>query len=297
MLYCEPVIPDMFWIIIGLMSVVAAALYALGKAMAKSDFEAMAKTEVRQLVISVAIGFGAIGLALSLCGISSVLLTYVKASVVNIPGQLDQFRLAEVYLNTLIDNVGRPTLIELQALSYISFFAPSLIRTSTGFNPLVTLRTFEAVIDIINGFIFAPIVASLSIQLITMSLVQVLAFSVVLPAGIVARAFVLTRDGGTFLIALAIGMYFLWPFLYVINYELSVRLWPELTLTPTAPTTAVQEFSSAGYFPTLQILDRAFNLFDFGSKLILQALILPLLNITIFIGFVRIFAEFLMSIR
>jgi hypothetical protein len=296
MLYCSVNVPDMFWIAIALMGTVVALFYMLGRILAKSDFEAMARVEMREVIISIAIAFGAVGLAFSLCNISTAALPFFSEA--KKVGDFDQFRLAEIYLGDLSNSVGVPTIMNLESVAYSTYLLQATVRSSTGVNFMSVFRTLGESIGILASLIFAPLLASLNIQLISMSLSKYLALSIILPAGIITRAFKPTREGGAFLIALAIGMHFLWPFLYLINYELTLRLFTTLQ-TPVAPPTALASFTGAK--PIFDIvnmmIDFMFNNLSYGSQLLLQGLVLPILNITLFIGFVKVFSDFINNIR
>lgn len=296
MLYCSVSVPDMFWIVVALMGALVALLYMLGKMLQKSEFEAMARVEMREVMLSIAIAFGAVGLAFSLCNISTAALPFFSEA--RKIGDFDQFRLSELYLSDLSNSVGVPTIMNLELVSYSSYLLQATVRSSTGVNFMTTLRALSDSVGIIAAFIFAPLIASLNIQQISLSLAKYLALAIILPAGIITRAFKPTREGGAFLIALAIGMHFLWPFLYLINYELTLRLFDVLQ-TPVAPPASLASFSGAK--PVFDIVnmmhDTIFNNLSYGSQLLLQGLVLPILNITLFVGFVKVFADFINSIR
>lgn len=300
MLCCSVEVPEMFWIVVLFMGAIIALFYMLGKALAKSEFEAIAKVELREILVSIAIAFGSVGLIFALCNLSTAVLPLFSESLAAVGGgttaqcELDQFKLAEVYIGTLTNGVGVPTIINLEALAFSTYLTQSSVRTSTGVNVLAGLRTFSDSISILVGLIFSPLLASLNVQLIAMSLAKYLALAVILPAGIVTRAFKPTREGGAFLIALAVGMHFLWPFLYIINYEITLNTF---TILPVQ----VEKPPVPSAFPGLEMIDLTIdmvfrNLLN-GSQLLLQGLILPVLNITIFIGFVRVFSDFIMSIK
>lgn len=300
MLYCsafgeQEIIPDMFWIVVLFMSAVIALFYMLGKLLSKSEFEAFAKIEMREILVSIAIAFGSVGIVFGLCNLSTAVLPLFSKSLEAVGGaDMDQFRLAEVYLGTLANSIGVPTIINLETLAYGAYLIQASVRTSTGVNVLAATRTFSDAIGLLIGLIFSPLLASLQVQLITMSLAKYISLTVILPAGIVARAFKPTREGGAFLIALAVGMHFLWPFLYLINYEVTLRVFELLPVQMAQPPVP-------SAFPGTEMInltiDMVFNNLQNGSQLLLQGLVLPVLNITMFIGFVRIFSEFIMSIR
>lgn len=295
MLYCNAFIPDLFWIAVSLMVAVIAILYMLGKAFSKSEFEALAKVEFRELIISIAIAFGSIGLVLGLCNLSTAVIPFFSKSLESVGGgDFDQFQLAEVYISTMSNSVGVTTIVNLEMLAYSTYLIPSSIRTSTGVNILTPFRTFSDSINVLVGIIFSPLIASLNVQQISISVAKYIALSVILPAGIVARTLKPTREGGAFLIALAIGMHFIWPFLYLINYEITLNVFtivPSKIEAPPAPSA----------FPGLEmidiVIDAAFRNLSNGAQLLLQGLILPVLNISIFLGFVKVFSEFILSIK
>jgi hypothetical protein len=44
-------------------------------------------------------------------------------------------------------------------------------------------------------------------------------------------------------------------------------------------------------------IDQIFNNFSRGSQLLMQGIVLPMLNITLFVGFIRIFSEFISGLK
>jgi len=299
-LTCTAYIPDLFWIVLIMMFSVVAVIFMLGKILTRTDFEAMAKVELREAILSAVIAFGAVGLSLVLCDVTLSLIP-IFGSVNSVFQQAgaeipDHFRPAETYLSALTNNVGVPMIMNLEALAFTSYLAQTTIRSTTGVNFLAALGTLSSVIGIFVGLIFTPMIASINVQLISLSLAKAVGLAVVLPAGIVARAFKFTREAGGFLIALGIGMYFLWPLLYVINYEVSLRMLPGLTeLVAIAPPTNLSAFPSPDMVNIF--IDQIFNNFSRGSQLLMQGVVLPMLNVTLFVGFIRIFSEFISGLK
>jgi hypothetical protein len=154
---------------------------------------------------------------------------------------------------------------------------------------MASFRVLSDSIGIITGLIFGPLLASLNVQLITLSLSKYLALAIILPAGIAARAFKFTREGGAFLIALAIGMQFLWPFLYLINYEISLGISPLNIQAGASPQAAFSpSLGTSTAFDDIYLLiyggNGLFSNISYGSQLLLQGLVLPVLNLTSFEG-------------
>jgi len=298
-LTCTAYIPDLFWIVISLMFAFVAIVFGLGKILTRSDLEATARTELREVVLSIAIGLGCVGMALALCNTTVFIIPFFenvnnvfKGANMEIP---DHFRPAEMYLSILTNNIGVPMIINLEALAFTSYLAQTTVRSMSGINFLSATGTLSNVIGFFIGLIFSPMISSINIQLLAMSIAKATGLAVILPAGIVARAFKFTREAGSFLIALGIGLYFLWPILYIINYEISLRIFPTLDLIVIEPPTNLSAFPSPDMVNIL--IDQMFNNFSRGSQLLLQGLVLPLLNMTIFISFVRVFSEFISAIR
>ncbi len=283
-----------FWLVIVLMFFVVALLYMIGRLLRRTDFEAMAKTELREVLISVAMGFGVFAFALVLCSGASIMMSEYAPDEFS-----DQFSYAEIYIKELIA-LGKEMFVNLWSLSItlssMKFEAPIgkipyIGNVAKTINPFGILPVLGNAIGIVSGLIISPFVGSLHAQLILLQISEAFALTIILPIGMILRAIPITRDGGAFMIALAFGLYIIFPFMYVIDYDISKRVaWPglgELTseeiLDPKKTT-----------FPELiEVINRIFTPFSKAAKMIPQATIIAVLNFTITIAFISIFSTFL----
>ena len=211
----------LFWVAALAMFAVVAFYYMLGKLFGRRDMVASAVNELRQVLISVFLGI----LLISLASISEEASKIAMRDVIKAdydyskPGYF-HFNYAKDYLNTLIYSIGLPAIVDLWMFGY------TLRATSQFIEPLAPLKYAANAIGTIIGMLFSFFVSSLHIQLLSLSFAEAFAFTVILPIGIVLRTIPITREGGCFLIAVAFASFLVWPFCYVINYEISKSLWP-----------------------------------------------------------------------
>jgi hypothetical protein len=280
----------LFWTVIALVFAAVALFYMLGRVLQRSDFEAIAKTELRQVVISVVI-------ALAVAGLAEAMTLAAKGWL----GDRDQFQVSEDYLSQLINMQGIPTVVNLWSLGITSLAASSTIKLWGG-KALGPLMTVNDMVGKILGYFFGAIIASANIQLISIAAAQ--AFSMLIIAcGAVLRAIPFTREGGSLLIALGFAAYIVWPLTFAVDYKILQQLgadkdnkeWAALAEVKTADIYGYNVMKAA--LPDLvSFIFMPFTIVNNATMLVMQSTIIGVINLTITIGFARVFSEFLMEI-
>jgi len=282
--YCTP-LPDLqplFVAAVALSFAVIAFFFMLGRAISRSDFEGWARKELRETIVAVLIALAIVGLAGISCeGTRAVLSDYA-------PGYT-QFTYSYEYLNVLTQQMGVPAIQSMWLISYTLKNAQFEIPLGKGitWDPLSLTSTYASVIERMSGLLFTPFVGSLYAQLIFLQLSQAFAFTLLLPIGVVLRAIPLARKGGSFLIALSFGLYVVLPLMYVVNYDISKKVWPGFD-------EYMNQFNSAQPHTVLSaIFDRVWSPIQTVTKILPQATVLAMLNLTIFFTFVEVFTKFI----
>jgi hypothetical protein len=81
------------------------------------------------------------------------------------------------------------------------------------------LDVLERAVDVLQ-MIIIPFTSSLYVQSIGLDIIRAAAMSLLMPAGILLRLFPPTRNAAGFMIASALGLYFVLPFSYIIGKEI-----------------------------------------------------------------------------
>ncbi len=285
---CVPIsdLTVLFSIAVALMFSVIAFFIMLGKVFARSPWEALARAEFRQVIVSVVLGVVLVGLASTACTVSK----YAMTEVIKSPFT-DQFRHSSDYLNYLT-RIGYNTIKNYWVLVYALNSANSSLRVGD----VKVLGIAQLVAKMIErgiSLLYAAMAASLIIQQLSIQAAQALAFTILLPIGMVLRTIPLTREGGSFLIALAFGAYIVWPFAFVVNYEVSKVVWQGTNFDQLSKPTVLEELS---FQSTKEITTKLFDFANIFALLLPQALALPLINLTLFISFVRMFAQYITNL-
>jgi hypothetical protein len=285
---CVPAIE--VWSYIGIASTLAVAiisvLYMLGKILSKSELEGLAKNELTQLFIALVIAISIVGLASISCKITKSIIS----DVFGVFGDGNQFTASTRYLSILIYKKGLPTIQQLWTSGFIlevlSSSELTLAKTKIKGSFLAPFS------KIVNAFMFiVPIfLASLNAQLFIIQLSEAFAITLILPLGMILRTIPSLRKGGSFLMALAFGLYFVFPMTYVMDYLIYREIDP--TFHGYAPD--INLFETFEFSTNIITVLRYFN--DL-AVIIPQATVLALINFTITISFISIFTEFLDSIQ
>jgi len=263
-----------------------AIVYMILKLTGKNDLvisgtmvEVWIKDEAYQILISLII---IILLIMVLSMICNVFITLAGS---------DPFLIAHSYLNSLIwdktlnlaTNAFQYSVVcQLLAAFRLQIGPGSL---GVGYNPNAGARALSMCFDFIYAF-FAGISASLMIQDMALSVIQAFAFRIMLPIGIIFRIFPFLRKAGGFLIALALGLYIVFPLCFVMNKMIVDSVLSTITL-PVLET-LVEPFVTTIISPFMPFaLIGLYDLMRQAAELIPQALFLPTLNLVITFTFIK----------
>jgi len=280
------------WSYIGIASFLTVSLigvlYLLGRMLSKSELEGIARKELSQFFITFILVIAVSGLASIVCQVTPLI---VQDNL----GKGDQFSASYNYLTSLIYKIGFPT---VQRLWFSTFMLDSLssveYKTKIGgetkyglkFKPGAVLKPFSKAIAVFNN-LFNILIGSLQAQLVFIQLSEAFALTLILPIGMIVRSIPGLRKGGSYLIALAFGLYVVFPLTYVMDYIIFKSLYPDFSSIINSQLNPLESFKLSSDMLLI------FRYFDEFSIIIPQATFLPLLNVTILISFVSIFAKFL----
>jgi hypothetical protein len=183
---------------------ILALLYMLSRLLNKREWEALAKTEMWQtanaLIWVVVIG----AFATLLCTFSC------QAS-----GDESPFTTAAAYLGSVQNNfeTAVSTLLDTAKAMHIkSAYALSMFGTM--------VSPYEGCSVLANDYeqmsaIMAPFIGSVIIQRFALMTISGIAFTLLLPIGVILRLLPFAREAGASVIALAVGLYIVLPLTYV----------------------------------------------------------------------------------
>ncbi len=221
----------LIWVVIMLTVVVIACAYVAGSVLTNANYTVFAKDELYHLGFSVAILVGFSSLVLLSCNVADLFYT---SFFHNIEGSLqgDCFNensmqaTASCYMGLV---KGDATSL---SKSYIKNYLDKLMDSTFAWSiqlPLVnsytsTAGAYKRIISnqydlILNSFL-VPALMSVSMQKIVLDFIRENIIQWILPAAFVLRVFIPTRQMGNILIALALGLYILVPFMYVFNFAM-----------------------------------------------------------------------------
>jgi hypothetical protein len=185
-------------------------VYMLAQFMRKPEWEAWVKVQIYHVSISAMLAFGAVWFAGIACGLSFML------------AHGDPFTIANDHIGNMINGSLRSTLTMLvRAQVTAEYMAAVFVQLGgatfgTGFAPWPVYRIISNNLQLLS-YIIVPFTSSLFAQQIGLQIIQASAFTVLLPIGIVLRAFTVTRDAGSFMIAASIGLFIIFPLTYVMD--------------------------------------------------------------------------------
>lgn len=262
-------------------------VYMISKIISKPEWVVWIKDEFYQTVISVVIVVMLIFVLTAVCGIFS-----------SIAGG-DPFVIAHTYLNELVwdKTINYATqafqyslLCQLVAGYKTHIGSPSL---GTTFSQHIGLRTIATNFDFLYT-LFAGLSASLMVQDIGLSIIQAFAFRIMLPLGILFRVFPFLRRAGAMFIALAIGLYIVFPLCFVMDKAIADSVINSTDLTGVLITSATQIGTMVEFFVIAFIspflpwaILELFILMQDAALLLPQAIFLPTLNLVITLTFVK----------
>jgi hypothetical protein len=267
-----------------MMFLIVGLAYMAARFMHKPEWEAWAKTEMYQVVVSCVLAASIITIADVSCWVSW-----------DLSGGKDAIVVTENFLSrNYEESVSLVTwLYRLKAI--IDFMAELHIMAAT--NPLYIVPMypgFSAVsqnINVVMGII-SVLAGNLMVQQIVFELIKQTAFQIFLPLGLVLRVFPVTRDAGSFLIAVAFGLYIIFPLTYVLADEVMRFLPSERTARILVPGMGVPGFfmPAPGKLGIINIFWgplRWFFILTRNLNFVLAATFFPALNMTITITFIK----------
>jgi hypothetical protein len=199
-------------IAIATMSFVAALGFMAAQALRLQEWEMWAKGEIYQLIITVVL---AIFLFSSAAVIDNTTRAYAGGTL---------FDGAQSYLGQVIC-LSAVTTIKMEgykmALQYLAGMKSRYYASAWGFAfpTYPGLDVLERAVDVLQ-MIIIPFTSSLYVQSIGLDIIRAAAMSLLMPAGILLRLFPPTRNAAGFMIASALGLYFVLPFSYIIGKEI-----------------------------------------------------------------------------
>jgi len=272
------------WIYLAFISMLTVILaisviYMLSKIFGKREWEIWIKDEMYQVLISVVI-----------IAVLVIVLSAICEVFTTLAGN-DPFLIAHSYLNSLVwdktlnmaTNSFQYSVLCQIAAAWQVHIGPSQLGVT--YNPNMGLRAVAMCFDFIYVFC-AGISASLMVQDIGLSIIQAFAFRIMLPIGIILRVFPFLRKAGGFLIALALGLYVVYPLCFVMNKMIADSVVSGVSL-PLLET-YVEPFMLVIISPIMPIgLIGLYTLMNQVAFLIPQALFLPTLNLVITFTFIK----------
>ena len=295
-----------------IMIALSTIAYMLSRLLNYKEFEIFAKMELYQVLVSVTI------LLFIIFGVQG--LFEITAQIL---GE-DPFTIALNYLENLITetfgtiktiffgrfSVGFLSAINIKVgLDDIPLFTTVgiPIRADVSFPPL-DLSTLTKALDKVFA-IMSPFFASSAVQQFALSIIKAIMIPFVLPIGIFLRIFPTTRTSGSFLIAVAIGFYIVFPFSYVVHaatVESITTVIREESLdtletvlydVPNSPTYSNVFKGAWGKIfgvlgPKIYELFEGFTLI---SVVLMQGIFLPTISMALTIAFIKSFQKFLIQ--
>ncbi|RLG20053.1 hypothetical protein DRN67_01000 [Candidatus Micrarchaeota archaeon] len=296
---------------------IAGITYMLAQFMRRPEWTAWVKIQLYHIGVSALLAAGAVWFA----GIACTVSLWLAGG--------DPFTIADEHISNLFTNNIRKaifSLVKIQVASeylaglYIQIGSPTF---GTGFSAFPVYRVISSNAQFLITMMI-PFASSLLAQKIGLELIHATAFTILLPMGILLRAFAITRDAGSFLIATSIGLFVVFPLTYVMNKMIMEGPTPGDPgyRAPATPPTAAQPTmcveASEGYdrasdqgwwqedaiYPN-SVLTFLTNAIPFRPDKIIapamqcmayvmpQALFLPALNMIITIAFINSLTKFL----
>lgn len=278
--------------VIALTIFVIAGAYALGSMLSNPRYTVFAKDEAYHLGFSMVVlvafsgilvascsvmdlfydsTFGEVAGTTSTCyhagdGINKVSTCYAKLI------EKDANRMSKEYIQRYLDELMDSTFSWSIALPLFNSYT-----TVPGAYKRITSNQYDM---ILNSFL-VPALMSISMQKLAINFVNENALRWILPSAFVLRIFIPTRPLGNVLIALALGLYVVIPFMFVFNYTMYEAVLTDCTTFADAVCDNVVDGICTSPAATCT------NYYGFWNvaRLIPQAFFLPNLTIAVFITF------------
>jgi len=189
---------------------IAAIVYMLAQFARRPEWEAWVKVQLYHIAVSALLAAGALWFA----GMSCAVTEWVAGG--------DPFAIADQHISDLFTNNLKRAIFQLIKVQVTSEYISGLYvqlggaTFGMGFAPFPVYKIISNNAQLLVT-LTVPFASSLLVQQIGLQLIQASAFTVLLPMGILLRAFGVTRDAGSFLIAVAIGLFVVLPLTYVMD--------------------------------------------------------------------------------
>ncbi|MFH1447633.1 MAG: hypothetical protein ABIG39_02110 [Candidatus Micrarchaeota archaeon] len=272
------------WVMLSLliMVLIISLAYMVSRILHRIEWEAWARNESYQVIVSAVIASSMIFIA----DISCVVSTDLAGG--------DAFDIAEQFLTSNYHE-GISIIYSLYGIvAQLDFMANFQIASAT--NPMFIKPMFPGLSAIAQHIrsviaIIALLSGNLMVQKIGLEIIEQIAFNILLPLGLVMRVFPWTRDAGSFVIAVAFGFYIVFPLTYVMASEVMDALalddegnWTSFVGLPGFPLPGPGAFFLINLFfgPLTTLFYDIRNL-----DIILAATFFPVLSITITITFIK----------
>ncbi|MCX8167008.1 MAG: hypothetical protein N3E37_04105 [Candidatus Micrarchaeota archaeon] len=216
-----------------LMILIIGIVYMIGKATNNQQYIAFAKMELYQLVITVLLllfGIGVIFFFDELMKMFSCGLLSTSSAIPNChPINLSMNYLDLLLFDKTYGAVEKGYELKKMNLQYeaTAAFGQRVAYTGWGLKKGIEIPRALGMLGmaLTNGLYtaFTIFVPSLYLQRYILASLDLLAFAIILPVGLVLRTFPPTRSGGTFLIALGIGLKTIFVFTYVMHFNTVIR--------------------------------------------------------------------------
>ncbi|MFH1306776.1 MAG: hypothetical protein ABIH83_03955 [Candidatus Micrarchaeota archaeon] len=220
---------NMIAISIAILVFISSLVYMASQVFKNPEWEAFAKTELYQALVSVLWGVFIFAGAIAVDG----MITQYTSNLPTGYGGGNMFDIDHAYLQRIIC-VSTATTVKIEGMKTIaqymagmkSRFYAAQYGWGMSFPTFPGFDVIERALDLILMFI-SPFTASLIVQSLGLQIIHATALTLVLPAGILMRIFPPTRDAGSFLMASAIAFYFIFPFVYLINAHVMYQMYSD----------------------------------------------------------------------
>jgi len=201
---------DSVGLVLLVMVFISALAYMAAQLVRRPEYEAWAKTQLYQVAFSAFLAGSVVFFASFACGIASDLV-----------GGGDPFDVAFNYISGFLSIVVSDiyvfkTSVQAQFMASIFINLPGAPSFGIGF-PAFPMYTLIASNMQFLFFLMPAMLASLLAQLAGLQIIKQTAFTILLPVGVLFRSFSFTRDAGSFIMALAVGLFIIYPLTYVMD--------------------------------------------------------------------------------
>lgn len=250
-----------------------SVIYMMSYMFSRPDWRALAKMEFYQLVVGVVLVVIVMNIAFLACNISY-----------GIAGD-DPFKVSQKYLVDLISKSLVPLVTDLYRKAFSGMLWANVIIGIFSCSSYVCLAPWAGYAIFASNLetlatMLSPLIASLIFQKLALDFIRDYMFTYFLPLGFVLKVIPFTRDAGAMMIALALGLYVVFPLTFVMDkvvfdYAEAKYDFDKFCDSPGIP-------SDTGYYvggfckPIVKI-----------GKVLPQVVFLPALNLVITITFMR----------